>query len=68
MSVVVDLDLSKEVQWNTFGFSPYQWMHVDIYSIYTTSALRLRLKQLNAKNSSVFVCILVKKKITKNIK
>ncbi len=43
-SVVVDLDESKEKQWNTFGFSPYQWMLVDISSIYTTSAIMFKVK------------------------
>ena len=43
-SVVVELDKSKEVPWNTFGFSPYQWMHVDISSIFTSSALTFKLK------------------------
>ena len=43
-SVVVDLDKSKEVPWNIFGFSPYQWMRVDLSSIYSTSALKFKLK------------------------
>jgi len=43
-SVVVDLDESKEVPWNIFGFSPYQWMRVDLSSIYSTSALKFKLK------------------------
>jgi hypothetical protein len=43
-SVVVDLDESKEVPWNTFSFSPYQWMRVDLSSIYTTSALTFKIK------------------------
>jgi len=43
-SVVVDLDKSKEVPWNTFGFSPYHWMRVDLSSIYTTSAITFKLK------------------------
>ena len=43
-SVVVDLDESKEMQWNTFGFSPYQWMLVDITSIYTSSAIMFKVK------------------------
>ena len=41
---VVDLDKSKEDSWNTFGFSPYQWMHVDLSSIYTTSAIAFKIK------------------------
>ena len=41
-SVVVDLDKSKKDQWNTFGFSPYQWMRVDISSIYSTSAIMFK--------------------------
>ena len=43
-SVVVDLDVSKEDRWNTFGFSPYQWMHVDLSSIYSSSAIKFKLK------------------------
>ena len=43
-SVVVDLDKSKEVPWNIFGFSPYQWMRVNLSSIYSTSALKFKLK------------------------
>ena len=43
-SVVIELDKSKKVPWNTFGFSPFQWMRVDISSIYTTSALTFKLK------------------------
>ena len=42
-SVVVKLDESNEVLWNTFGFSPYQWMRADLSSIYTTSALTFKL-------------------------
>ena len=43
-SVVVDLDASKKDKWNIFGFSPYQWMHVDLSSIYSTSAIKFKLK------------------------
>ena len=43
-SVVFDLDESKKDQWNTFGFSPYQWMHTDVSSIYTTSAINFKIK------------------------
>ena len=43
-SVVVDLDGSKEVMWDTFGFSPYKWMHVDLSSIYSISAIMFKLK------------------------
>ncbi len=43
-SVVVDLDESKEVPWNTFGFSPYKWMRVDLSSIYSKSALKFKIK------------------------
>ena len=43
-SVIIELDKSKKVTWNTFGFSPFQWMRVDISSIYTTSALTFKLK------------------------
>ena len=30
--------------WDTFGFSPYKWMHVDLSSIYSTSAIMFKLK------------------------
>ena len=43
-SVIIELDKSKKAPWNTFGFSPFQWMRVDISSIYTTSALTFKLK------------------------
>ena len=43
-SVVVDLDESKGIPWNTFGFSPYKWMRVDLSSIYTTSALTFKIQ------------------------
>ena len=43
-SVVVELDESKEDKWNIFGFSPYKWMHVDLSSIYSTSAIKFKLK------------------------
>ena len=43
-SVVVEIDQFKEDTWNTFGFSPYKWMRVDLSSIYTTSALTFKLK------------------------
>ena len=43
-SVVVDSDMSKDDSWNTFGFSPYQWMHVDLSSIYSSSAIKFKLK------------------------
>ena len=43
-SVVVELDESKKDNWNIFGFSPYQWMHVDLSSIYSSSAIKFKLK------------------------
>jgi len=43
-SVVIELDKTQKVPWNTFGFSPYQWMRVDIFSIHNTSALTFKLK------------------------
>ena len=43
-SVVFELEEAKKDQWNTFGFSPYQWMHTDISSIYTTSAITFKIK------------------------
>ena len=54
-SVVVDLDESKEVPWNTFSFSPYQWMRVDISSIYTTSALTFKIKSAKLPSIQVFL-------------
>ena len=46
-SVVVDSDMSKDDSWNTFGFSPYQWMHVDLSSIYSSSAIKFKLKAVS---------------------
>ena len=43
-SVIFDLEETKKDQWNAFGFSPYQWMHTDVSSIYTTSAITFKLK------------------------
>ena len=43
-SVIIDLDELKEDKWNVFGFSPYKWMHVDLSSIYSTSAIKFKLK------------------------
>ena len=43
-SIIVDLDKSNETTWNTFGFSPYQWMRIDLSSIYSTSAIKFNLK------------------------
>ena len=43
-SVIVDLDASKKKAWDTFGFSPYQWLRVDLSSIYTTSAITFKVK------------------------
>ena len=45
-SVIVDLEKSNEATWNTFGFSPYQWMRVDLSSIYSTSAIKFKLKAI----------------------
>ena len=54
-SVVVDLDESIEVPWNIFGFSPYEWLHVDISSIYTTSALNFKIKSDKFPSLQVFL-------------
>ena len=43
-SVIIDIDISKKTPWNTFGFSPYQWMRTDLSSIYTTSAITFKVK------------------------
>ena len=44
-SVLVDLKKSSlDHQWNTFGFSPYRWMRVDISSIFSTSAIKFKIK------------------------
>ena len=54
-SVVVDLDVSKEDTWNTFGFSPYMWMHVDLSSIYSTSAIKFKIKSSELPKLQVFL-------------
>ena len=54
-SVVVDSDMSKDDSWNTFGFSPYQWMHVDLSSIYSSSAIKFKLKASELPKLQVFL-------------
>ena len=54
-SVVVDFSESKDLKWNTFGFSPYQWMHVDISSIYRTSAIKFKIKANELPKLQVFL-------------
>ena len=54
-SVVVDLDVSKEDAWNIFGFSPYMWMHVDLSSIYSTSAIKFKIKSSELPKLQVFL-------------
>jgi len=54
-SVVVDLDLSKEDTWDTFGFSPYMWMHVDLSSIYSTSAIKFKIKSSKLPKLQAFL-------------
>ena len=54
-SVVVDLDVSKKDTWNTFGFSPYMWMHVDLSSIYSTSAIKFKIKSSELPKLQVFL-------------
>jgi len=54
-SIVVDLDESKKDTWNTFGFSPYQWMHVDLSSIYKKSAITFKLKSKTLPKLQVFL-------------
>ena len=44
-----------KVPWNTFGFSPFQWMRVDISSIYTTSALTFKLKSTELPKLQTFL-------------
>ena len=54
-SVVVDYPESKDLKWNTFGFSPYQWMHLDISSIYRTSAIKFKIKANELPKLKVFL-------------
>ncbi|MAJ90480.1 MAG: hypothetical protein CMD08_04310 [Flavobacteriales bacterium] len=54
-SVIVDLDVSKETPWNTFGFSPYKWMRVDLSSIYSTSALKFKIRSTEIPSVQVFL-------------
>ncbi len=54
-SVVVDLDVSKDDSWNTFGFSPFQWMHVDLSSIYSTAAIKFKLKSSELPKLQAFL-------------
>ena len=54
-SVVVNMFESKEPNWNTFGFSPYQWKHIDISSIYSTSALTFKIKSYEIPELEVFL-------------
>ena len=54
-SVVVDSDMSKDDSWNTFGFSPYKWMHVDLSSIYSSSAIKFKLKASELPKLQVFL-------------
>ena len=54
-SVVVNFSESKDLKWNTFGFSPDQWMHVDISSIYRTSAIKFKIKANELPKLQVFI-------------
>ena len=54
-SIVVNQFKSKESNWNTFGFSPYKWEHVDISSIYSTSALSFKIKSHEIPELEVFL-------------
>ena len=54
-SVVVDYPESKDLKWNTFGFSPFQWMHLDISSIYRTSAIKFKIKANELPKLKVFL-------------
>ena len=54
-SVLVELDKSKETPWNTFGFSPFQWMSVDLTSIYRTSAITFKIKANDLPKLKVFL-------------
>ena len=54
-SVVVKFDDSIEDEWNTFGFSPYQWMSVDLSSIHKTSAIKFKLKANEIPKLQVFL-------------
>ena len=61
-SVVVNIDELQEVSWNTFGFSPYQWMPVDLSSIYTTSALKFKIKSVELPSIQVVLFAYIGKK------
>jgi len=54
-SVVVDYSKLKDLKWNTFGFSPYKWMHVDISSIYRISAIKFKIKANELPKLKVFL-------------
>ena len=54
-SVVVDSGMSKDDSWNTFGFSPFKWMHVDLSSIYSSSAIKFKLKASELPKLQVFL-------------
>ncbi len=43
-SVLVDIKKSTKDDWNTFGFSPYGWKRVNISSIFSTSAIKFKIK------------------------
>jgi hypothetical protein len=68
-SVVVDLDVSNEDTWNTFGFSPYMWMHVDLSSIYSTSAIKFKIKssELPKLQASLFAYTGEKRRLQKTL-
>ena len=43
--MLVDLkESSLDNQWDMFGFSPYCWKRVDISSIFSTSAIKFKIK------------------------
>ena len=43
-SVLVDIKKSTKDDWNTFGFSPYGWKRVNISSIFSTKAIKFKIK------------------------
>ena len=61
-SIFVDLDESQDLRWNTFGFSPYKWMRVDLSDIYSTSALKFKIKSTQIPDIQVVLFTYLGKK------
>ncbi len=55
-SVLVDFKKSSiDPQWDMFGFSPYCWKRVDISSIFSTSAIKFKIKADNIPKIQAFI-------------